>query len=114
MSSHENEVIESCGNVFADIGLPNPDEHLLKADIVIQLKRLIADRKLTQTKAASLIGIAQSDLSNVLGGHFRGYSVERLMRLMTAFDQDIEIRIRPRADTTRPAHISVTGFGVSV
>jgi hypothetical protein len=66
-------------------------------------------RGLTQT--AALIGIAQPDLSNLLRGQVRGCSVERLMGAVTALGQDIEIRIRPRGDGTRPGRISVTGGG---
>jgi predicted XRE-type DNA-binding protein len=84
------------GNIFADLGLPDAQEMLLKSQIVITLHRLIKARKLTQTEAAKRIGIGQPDLSNVLRGRFRGYSVERLMRMLTAFDQDIEITVRPR------------------
>ena len=83
------------GNIFADLGLPNAEEHQLKAALVVQLKRLTKERKLTQTAAAKLIGIKQPDLSNILRGQFRGYSVERLMRMLTAFEQDVEIRTRP-------------------
>lgn len=109
MNDQENQVVSSSGNVFADLGLPDADEHLLKAEIVVQLKRLIEAKKLTQTKAAGLLGIAQGDLSNVLRGRFRGFTVERLMRLLTAFDQDIDIHIKPRADKSRPARITVMG-----
>ena len=84
------------GNIFADLGLPDADELLLKAQIVVALRRLITARKLTQTEAAKRIGIGQPDLSNVLRGRFRGYSTERLMRMLTTFDQDIEITVRPR------------------
>lgn len=84
------------GNIFADLGLPDADELLLKSQIVITLRQLIKARKLTQTEAAKRIGIGQPDLSNVLRGRFRGYSAERLMRMLTAFDQDIEITVRPR------------------
>ena len=84
------------GNIFADLGLPDADEMLLKSQIVVALHRLIKARKLTQTAAAKRIGIGQPDLSNVLRGRFRGYSAERLMRMLTAFDQDIEITVRPR------------------
>lgn len=107
MKSREDEVTVGSGNVFADLGLPDADEHLLKAEIVVQLRRLIEDRKLTQSKAAQLLGVAQPDLSNILRGRFRGYSIERLMRLLTAFDQDIEIRVQPRSDKSRPARIHV-------
>ena len=84
------------GNIFADLGLPNAEEHLLKASVVVQLHRLIKARKLTQTAAAKIAGIKQPDLSNILRGHFQGFSLERLMRMLTAFDQDIEITVRPR------------------
>lgn len=84
------------GNIFADLGLPDAEEMLLKSQIVVTLHRLIKARKLTQTEAAKRIGIGQPDLSNVLRGRFRGYSAERLMRMLTAFDQDIEITVRPR------------------
>jgi predicted XRE-type DNA-binding protein len=84
------------GNIFADLGLPNADEHLLKAALVVQLHRLIKARKLTQMAAAKIAGIKQPDLSNILRGHFQGFSVERLMRMLTAFNQDIEIIVRPR------------------
>jgi predicted XRE-type DNA-binding protein len=84
------------GNIFADLGLPNAEEHLLKASLVIQLHRLIKTRKLTQVAAAKLIGIKQPDLSNILRGHYQGFSLERPMRMLTAFDQDVEITVRPR------------------
>jgi predicted XRE-type DNA-binding protein len=94
------------GNVFADLGLPNAEELLLKSQIVVQLHRLIKEHKLTQTEAAKRIGIGQPDLSNVLRGRFRGYSVERLMRMLTAFDQDVEITLRPhRKKTGHAGHI---------
>lgn len=84
------------GNIFADLGLPDADELLLKSHIVITLRQLIKARKLTQTEAAKRIGIGQPDLSNLLRGRFRGYSAERLMRMLTAFDHDVEITVRPR------------------
>jgi len=78
------------GNIFADLGLPNADEHQLKAALVVQLRRLIKELKLSQIDAAKLLGIKQ-----MLRGHYRGYSLARLMRMLTAFDQDVEITTRP-------------------
>lgn len=75
------------GNIFADLGLPNAEEHLLKATLVVQLHRLIRARKLTQTAAAKIAGIKQPDLSKMLRGHYQGFSLERLMRMLTAFDK---------------------------
>lgn len=83
------------GNIFADLGLPNAEEHQLKAALVVQLKRLIAERGLTQTAAAKLVGMKQPDLSKLLRGQFRLVSVEKLMRMLTAFDQDVEITLKP-------------------
>ena len=95
------------GNIFADIGLPNAEEHLLKAGLVVRLGQLIKARKLTQTAAAKLLGVKQPDLSNILRGRFRGYSVGRLMRMLTAFDQDIDIVVRPRKKRGKPGRIAL-------
>ena len=97
------------GNIFADLGLPNAEEHQLKAALVVQLKRLIAERGLTQVAAAKLVGMKQPDLSKLLRGQFRLVSVEKLMRMLTAFDQDVEITLRPhrkRGATGRITFIS--------
>lgn len=83
------------GNIFADLGLPNAEEHQLKAALVVQLKRLMAERQLTQTEAAKLVEMKQPDLSKLLRGQLRLVSVEKLMRMLTAFDQDVEIRLKP-------------------
>jgi predicted XRE-type DNA-binding protein len=91
------------GNIFADLGLPNAEEHQLKAALVVQLHRLIKARKLTQTAAAKVAGIKQPDLSNMLRGHFQGFSLERLMRMLTAFDQDVEITVKPHKRKSREA-----------
>ncbi|MBP0574822.1 XRE family transcriptional regulator, partial [Mycobacterium tuberculosis] len=87
------------GNIFADLGLPDAEETLLKSQIVIVLHRLIKARDLTQTAAAKLIGIGQPDLSHILRGQFRGWSVERLMRMLTVFEQDVDITVRPHSRT---------------
>lgn len=83
------------GNIFADLGLPNAGEHQLKAALIVQLKRVIAERGLTQVAAAKLVEMKQPDLSKLMRGEFRLASVEKLMRMLTAFDQDVEITIKP-------------------
>ncbi|MEO6841236.1 MAG: helix-turn-helix transcriptional regulator [Bradyrhizobium sp.] len=98
------------GNIFADIGLPNAEEHQLKAALVVQLKRLIAERELTQIAAAKLIKMKQPDLSKLLRGDFRLVSVEKLMRMLTAFAQDVEITLKPhrkRGQAGRITFISI-------
>ena len=83
------------GNIFADLGLPNAEEHQLKAALVVQLKRLIAERELSQVSAAKLVEMKQPDLSKLLRGQLKLVSVEKLLRMLTAFDQDVEITVKP-------------------
>jgi predicted XRE-type DNA-binding protein len=94
-TEREPVAVIGSGNVFADLGLPDAEEAHLKSQVVIVLRRLIEARKLTQTAAANLIGISQGDLSHILRGRFRGWSVGRLMQMLTVFEQDVEIVVRP-------------------
>jgi predicted XRE-type DNA-binding protein len=92
------------GNIFADLGLPNAEEHQLKAALVVQLKRLIVERGLSQVAAAKLVEMKQPDLSKLLRGQLKLVSVEKLLRMLTAFDQDVEITVKPhrkRGETGR-------------
>ncbi len=102
----EIEMEESSGNVFADLGLPDPDERLAKADLSIAIARTIRDRRLTQAQAAELLGIAQPDVSNLVRGRLSGWSLERLTRLLNRLGQDVEITIRP-AEKGEPGHLRV-------
>lgn len=101
MTSKKIAVHESSGNIFADLGLPDADNHFLKAQIVAELYRLTSERKLTQAKAGSLMGVSQPEVSRLFKGSFREYSIERLMAFLTAFDRDVEIVSRPRPKHTR-------------
>jgi predicted XRE-type DNA-binding protein len=96
MTKRRSTIEKGSGNIFTDLGLPDADDMLLKSSIVVELRRLIAQRKLTQTAAAKLVAVSQADLSKILRGQFRGYSEAKLMRMLTAFGQDIEITTRPR------------------
>jgi predicted XRE-type DNA-binding protein len=85
----------SSGNVFADIGLPNAEEHLIKAKLVVKIDMLMRARRLKQVEAAKLFGVKQPDISKMLSGDFRQFSVERLMRFLVALGQDVEIVVKP-------------------
>jgi predicted XRE-type DNA-binding protein len=87
----------SSGNVFKDLGLPHAEEHLVKAQLVFKIDTLIKARHLTQVEAATLFGVRQPDVSKMLRGEFRQFSVERLLRFLVALDQDVEIVIRPHS-----------------
>lgn len=89
-----NKTKLTTGNVFADIGTPNADEHALKADVVIKIGMLIEAKKLTQTQAAKLTGISQPDLSRLLRGHFEGFSMDRLFQAILSLGSDVEITLK--------------------
>jgi len=85
-------------NVFKDLGLPNAEEHLVKAQLVFKIDTIMKKRRLKQVEAAALFGIRQPDVSKMLRGDFRQFSVERLLRCLVALDQDVQIVVRPHRD----------------
>ena len=94
------------GNVFADLGRPDAETHLLKAELVTQIDEILRSRRLTQARAAALLGLSQPDVSRLLRGDFRDYSVERLLRLLMALGRDVDIVIRkPKA--RRPGRLTI-------
>ena len=109
-----SKITKSSGNVYADIGFKNPDEHALKAELVRQIAAVMKDQELTQTAAATRLGIEQPDVSKLLKGHFRQFSVERLMRFLVALGQDVEIVVRPVSAArakAKAAQLTVTTRG---
>ena len=100
MNTNDPAVERGGGNVFADLGLPDADTHLLKAELVGRIDAIVRRRGLTQTEAGRVLGLSQPDVSRLLRGDFREYSLERLLRLLTTLGPDIDIVIRPpRSDT---------------
>src|SRR5579864_8400740 len=95
-------------NVFKDIGVPNAEEHLVKAQLVFKIDPILKSRGLKQVEAAELLGIRQPDVSKMLRGEFRQFSVERLLRFLVALNQDVEIVVKPhRGRNNAPAlHVS--------
>jgi predicted XRE-type DNA-binding protein len=85
------------GNVFADLSLPNPDLTLAKSELVQRIRDVIAKRKLTQAKAADLLGLDQPKVSALVRGRVEGYSIDRLFRFLNALGQRVEITVRPNA-----------------
>lgn len=82
------------GNVFADLGVTDAEDHKLKAGLVSKLASIMEDLGLTQTAAAELTGISQPDLSRVLRGRFRDVSASRLMKAITSLHGEVEITVR--------------------
>ena len=88
-------VIHSSGNVFADLGIENPDEELAKAQLAHAIRERIRTMGLTQTAAAKLLDTDQSKISNILGGKLRGFTYDRLLRYLNALEVNVRIIIEP-------------------
>ncbi len=105
----EIPVTESSGNVFADLGLAEPEEELTKAQLASQIRQVIRRRHLTQVAAAALMGVDQPKVSALLNGRLANFSSGRLMRLLTALGQDVEIVVRAKPRNRERGHICVVG-----
>ena len=97
----------SSGNVFADLGLADSEELLIKAELVRQISELITIRKLLQTEAADLLGIDQPKISALLRGKLSGFSTERLFRFLNALGSDVEIRVTTKSRSDSQAQTRV-------
>jgi predicted XRE-type DNA-binding protein len=93
-------ITKGSGNVFADLGLPDADQELMKARLTLQIGRIIKDRGLTQTEAGEILGIPQPQVSLLIRNRGGTFSVGRLIEFLTVLGQDVEITVRP----TRKAH----------
>ena len=96
----------SSGNVFADLGLPNSEQELLKAKLTVQIYKLIKEQNLTQTKAAELLGTTQAQVSALMRCRPVSVSVGRLMEFLTILGQDVEVTVKP-ASTRSAGHMYV-------
>jgi predicted XRE-type DNA-binding protein len=102
------EVHHGSDNVFADLGLSNPEEHLAKAGLAWRVALAIRSRRLTQARAARLLKIDQPKISRLLRGQLSGFSTERLMYFLTQLGSDIEIVVKQAsAKKRRPGRVRV-------
>lgn len=95
---------ESSGNVFADLGIENPEEALAKAELARQIGKLIKKKKLTQKQAAEILGIDQPKISALIRGRLRSFSLERLIRFLNELGQDVSIMISPANSKAERGH----------
>lgn len=106
------KVQESSDNVFADLGLGNPRDRLVKAELAHQICRVITARKLTQTKAAEIMGLDQPKVSALTHGKLKGFSVERLFQCLNDLGHEIRITIRPARSSGRRGDTHVVAAAV--
>jgi predicted XRE-type DNA-binding protein len=108
MNDEHITVAPSCGNVYEDLGLPNAEEMLVKAQLALSITKIIKSRGLNQIKAAQIIGLPQPRLSDMLNGKFRGISEAKMLECITRLGRDIQIVINPAArPEDSPGHIEV-------
>src|SRR5438046_10702146 len=91
------EVISSSGNVFADLGVTNAEEKQTKVRLAVAINQIIQGRKLSQMAAARRLNVNQPKVSALSNYQLDGFSVERLMKFVTALDRDVDIVIRPKS-----------------
>jgi predicted XRE-type DNA-binding protein len=106
-------VTPGSGNVFADLGFPEPAEELTKAQLASHIRQIVKRRRLTQVAAATLMGIDQPKVSALLNGRITSFSTERLMRLLTALGQDVEIVVQERPSGRERGQIRVVAKAVA-
>lgn len=107
MNDTATSIDHGTGNVFADLGMPDPESHLLKAQLVARLASVLKDQGLTQADAAQRVGVSQPDISRLLRGQFRDISVERLLRMLVRLGCVVDIVVHPAAGGVPAAPISV-------
>jgi predicted XRE-type DNA-binding protein len=105
----EIPVTAGSGNVFADLGVPAPEEELTKAQLASHIRQVIKRSRLTQAAVARRMGIDQPKVSALLNGRLANFSSDRLMRLLTALGQDVEITVRAKPRSRSHGRIRVIG-----
>ncbi len=99
------------GNVFEDLGLPNPSERLAKAELARVIRKIVKEKDWTQRRAAEVLGIAAPNVSDLMRGKLARFSQERLERFLNALDMDVHIQVGPRGAGKRRATITVELVG---
>jgi len=102
------KIVPSSGNVFADLGLPNAEEKQAKVRLAVAINEIIRAQQLSQATAARRLSVNQPKVSALLNYQLQGFSVERLMRFLTALDRDVEIVIHNKSRARKGGRILVS------
>ncbi len=94
-------------NVYADLGIADAEEMLVKAQLAAKIGEIIKLRKLTQTQASSLLGMPQPKLSNMLRGRFRGISEAKMLECLTLLGRDVQIVVKTASRSRKTGQLSV-------
>lgn len=101
------EVTTSSGNVFADLGFADPEGALAKSNLAMMIYDILRQKKLTQKKAAEILGIDQPKVSNIICGRLSGFTLDRLMKYLVMLGYDVEITAKQHRSRTIPAGVHV-------
>jgi predicted XRE-type DNA-binding protein len=106
---------KSSGNVFADLGFPNSEQELVKAELTVQIYQLLKGRGLTQSEAAKLLGTTQAQVSTLMRCRPVSVSVGRLMEFLTILGQDVELTVKPTAkhNKGKQGHTCPSGWSLT-
>jgi predicted XRE-type DNA-binding protein len=101
VKGEEVTVTHGSGNIFADLGLPDADDLLAKATLAFHIRQTIKARRLTQAKAAEILGLDQPKVSSIVNGRLDGFSTDRLMRFLNDLGCDVQISVSAPHPETR-------------
>ncbi|GGY11400.1 transcriptional regulator [Litchfieldella qijiaojingensis] len=101
------DIEQGSGNVYADLNHPDADEMLIKAQLAAKIGEIIKRRRLTQVKAAEIVGIPQPKLSGLLRGQFRGISEAKMLECLARLGQEVKIVIGPSRPRSKPGHVEL-------
>jgi predicted XRE-type DNA-binding protein len=107
----KDKITMGSGNVFADIGLPDAEERLAKAQLAYKITEMIKDRALSQAEAARILGTEQPKISAIMNGKLAGFSMERLIYFLNVLGSDVQIIVKPKQVDRKAASLEVVFAG---
>jgi predicted XRE-type DNA-binding protein len=106
----KSKIKQGSGNVFADLGVAEPERALAKAELAFRINTIIEGRGLKQVEAAELLGIDQAKVSALHRGRIAGFSTDRLIQFLNVLDRDVEIVVRPKPASHKRGCVSVAAL----
>ena len=109
MNNERISAEQSHGNVFADLNIPKPEEAMAKAQLASRISDIITQRHLNQEQAAKILGIKQPHVSDLVRGHLKHFTMDRLSRFLNALDRDVQTVIKKKPRSKRIARTLCDG-----
>ena len=104
MSDNDCELVHGTGNVFRDLGLPNPEIEQLKTILAAKIIGVLDDQVMTVKRAHELTGYAAADFSRIRQAKLSRFTIDRLMAMLGKLDQDVEVTVsvQPKRHVANP------------